>query len=450
MKKVKALKLSFIAISTVILFEGIAGAFSNSLAILSDAAHAVFDAVTTLILLVTTQWSQKPPDEEHTYGHAKIESIGGLIGGLVLIALAAVLLFEASMRFISIKEANINPIGFVAIVYTFCVDFFRIGTLSRTIEGGSVTVRANLYHALADLTSTLIALVGFYFAAIGVSQGDTMASVILALLLVYLSGRLIKTSALELSDAIPKRILSSLQKEIIKTQGVLECKELKVRKVGTNFFVEVTVFVSEKLGLQEAHDIASATEINIRNYLGDASVTVHVEPTQKEASLETVVENLVWLVKGVKGVHNVSSFYTEGDLHIVLHIQVDGKLSLEQAHETAEEIEQRLRQNINTTAKVTIHIEPFDHLKVSKRCLPTKTKMEETIRQIVEKQPKVFKIKSITTYKKGEKRYLNIACSFDKRYSVDVAHNIVSDIERELRKRFEETIVTIHAEPPNG
>jgi cation diffusion facilitator family transporter len=450
LNKIRALKLSLIAITTVVICETVGGTLVNSLAILSDAAHAVFDVVTTLILLATTRWSQKPPDEEHTYGHEKIESIGGLIGGLVLVVLAAILVYEAGLRLVSTVEIKLNPIGFVVVVYTLCVDFFRIGILSRTTEGGSVTVRANLYHAFADFVSTIIALVGFYLATIGILQGDAAASIILALVLIYLSGRLIRASSMELTDAIPKVTVQSLRKEIMKTHGVLDFEDLKVRKAGDKFFVEVKVLVAETLGLQEAHDIASSTELNIRTYLGEASVTIHVEPTHKEDSLENKVESLASTVEGVRGVHNVSSYYIEGDLYLTLHIQVDGSLSLEQAHEIAEETEQSLRHNISSTAKVTIHIEPFDQLKISKRWLPPESSVEETVRQVISKQPTVFDVKSITTYLKGGKRHLNIVCSFDKKHSVDTVHSIVSDIERELRKQFEETIVTIHAEPSNN
>ena len=450
LNKIRALKLSLLAISTVVLCEGISGALVNSLAILSDAAHAVFDVVTTLILLVTTRWSLKPPDEEHTYGHEKIESIGGMIGGLVLFVLAVILVFEAGLRLVSTVEIEFSPIGFVAVAYTLCVDFFRIGILSRTAEGGGVTVRANLYHAFADFASTVIALAGFYLATVGILQGDAVASIILALVLIYLSGKLIRASSMELSDAVPKTTVRPLQREIMKTHGVLDFKELKVRKAGDKFFVEVKVLVAEALGLREAHDIASSTELNIRTHLGEASVTIHVEPTHKEDSLENKVESLASIVEGVKGVHNVSNYYTEGDLHLTLHIQVDGSLSLEKAHEIAEETEQSLRRNISSSAKITIHIEPFDQLKVSKRWLPPKISIEETVRQAISKQPTVFDVKSITTYLKGGKRHLNLVCSFDKKHSVGTVHSIVSDIERELRKQFEETIVTIHAEPSNN
>ena len=96
--KVRALQLSFIAITSAIFIECIIGFLVNSLAILGDAFHAIFDAITTLILLSATQISLKPPDEEHMYGHEKMESIGGLVGGITLLALGGFLVVESIIK----------------------------------------------------------------------------------------------------------------------------------------------------------------------------------------------------------------------------------------------------------------------------------------------------------------------------------------------------------------
>ena len=108
-RKVRVLQLSFIAIVSVVVLEGVIGLVTNSLAILSDAAHALFDSLTTLILLITTKLSLKPPDEEHLYGHGKMEPIGGLIGGVALIGLAAFLIIEAVASALSSKPMYVRP-----------------------------------------------------------------------------------------------------------------------------------------------------------------------------------------------------------------------------------------------------------------------------------------------------------------------------------------------------
>jgi cation diffusion facilitator family transporter len=131
--KLKVLKRSTIAISTVVLVEVILGLAVGSLAIVSDGLHATLDAVTTLALFIATRASLKPPDEEHMYGHEKFESLGGLVGGIALIGIALVIMYEAVSKII--RNLTITPgleyAGFIAIGFTFCIDFFRVGTLLK-------------------------------------------------------------------------------------------------------------------------------------------------------------------------------------------------------------------------------------------------------------------------------------------------------------------------------
>jgi cation diffusion facilitator family transporter len=444
--KVKVLQLSFIAIASVVVIEGIAGLLTQSLAILSDAAHALFDSVTTLILLVTTRLSLKPPDEEHLYGHGKIESIGGLIGGVALIGLAAFLMIEAGSRiYFNVKIEHLT-IGFWAIGYTLAVDFFRIGTLWRSGQS-SITVKASLYHAVSDFASTIIALLGYSLTYIGLDdRADAAASIILGSLLIYLSIGLVRTSGSELSDAISKSVVADVRKEILSTKGVSVCKDLKARKVGTKTYVETTICVPSSMGLAEAHDVASQIEAKIIRLYGDSSVTVHIEPVGAEKPIEKQIESLATVVEGVKGVHNLSSVYSKGKLYITLHTLVDPQLSIEEAHGIAEKIEKNLRQQIEDIENVTVHIEP-NLPKVSREFAVEGAWVQRMIRQIVQAHPDIKRVNRIVTYVSEKQRYINIDCSFDKNVSVDAMHETVSHVEDEIKKKFREAVVTTHAEP---
>jgi len=444
--KVRALQLSFIAIASVVVIEGIVGLVTNSLAILSDAAHAMFDSVTTLILLVTTKLSLKPPDEEHLYGHGKIEPIGGLIGGVALIGLAAFLMIEAGLRISSNVTIAHLSIGFWAVGYTLAVDFFRIGTLWGRGQG-SLTLKASLYHALSDFASTIIALLGFGLTYIGFDdRADAAASIVLGSLLIYLSIGLVHTSGSELSDAISKSVVADVRKEILSTKGVSVCKELKARRVGTKTYVETTICVPSSMGLAEAHDVASQIEANITRLYGDSSVTVHIEPVGAEKPIEKQIEALATVVEGVKGVHNLSSVYSKGKLYITLHALVDPQLSIEEAHGIAEKIEENLRRQIEDVENVTVHVEPYAP-KVRREFIIEDAEVRRMIRRIVEAHPNIRRVNRVVTYVSEKRRYINIDCSFDKSVSVEAMHDTVSHVEREIKRRFKETVVTIHAEP---
>jgi len=454
LSKVQVLLLSLLAISSVFIIEGMIGVVVNSLAIQSDAAHALFDIVATFILLLTTHLSLKPPDREHTYGHGKIESIGGLVGGISLLALSGVLVLESILRIVS-GGARVLPetIGFMAIFYTLCVDFFRIGVLSRATEGKSITVKANLYHVFSDFASTIIALIGFglsvgLYGSSNISlYSDSFTSIFLGALLVYLSSALIRNSAMDLSDAISPKVVRVIRKEILSVKEVMECKELKARKVGDKMFVEATVIIPDYIGLKEAHSISSKIESDIIKSCGNCAVTIHIEPAST-TPMKKQIESLSTNVEGVKEVHNISSIYANSKLYVTLHAQVEPSLSLEKAHSIAEIIEKNVKHHIRNTENVTVHIEPYSTtLKTFRGPLIDDEEMRKIIRQVTEGYATIVKVNRIMTYESEDKRYINIDCLFTRTASVDLVHDIVSDIEREIRKKFEDTVVTIHSEP---
>jgi cation diffusion facilitator family transporter len=284
MQKLRVLQISFVAIVSVVLVEGAIGFVANSLAILSDAMHASFDVVTTVILVLTTRMALKPPDEEHTYGHAKIESIGGMIGGISLVALAIVLFYEALLRLTTGPVSVRNPegIGFIAIFYTLCIAVFRITVTRRVMSNEnqeSLTVKASFYDALGDFVSTVIALLGFGLAVLaGITRADAFASILLSLFLIYLSTRLLRSSFSDLTDSVPKKLAEEIKQHVIGVEGVESCKELKVRRLGGKNYIELTVTASGKMSLREAHDLTVKIEKNITQAFGEGSVTIHVEP----------------------------------------------------------------------------------------------------------------------------------------------------------------------------
>jgi cation diffusion facilitator family transporter len=446
--KVRVLQLSFIAIASVVVFEGIVGLVTNSLAILGDAAHALFDSITTLILLVTTRIALKPPDEEHLYGHGKIEPIGGLIGGIALIGLAAFLFYEAMARiFFGAQDVIHNPLGFVAVGYTLAVDFFRIGTLWGK-SGNSQTVKASFYHAFSDFASTVIALIGFGLIFIPGSDDriDAAASIVLAFLLIYLTIGLIRSSGLELSDAIPKQVVADIRKGIQDTEGVSTCKDLKVRKVGDKTYVETTVCVSDSMDLAEAHGVASRIESNIIQSHGESVVTVHIEPIGEGKSIKKEIESTVMKAEGVREVHSVSNVFSKGKLYITLHVLVEPQLSVEEAHNIAENVEKKLRAEIPDVENVTVHAEP-DVPKLSQRFAAEEEQVRQFVKQIMRRYPDIRRLNRIVTYAGENRMFINIDCSVDKSLPVEVVHDTVSHVEAEIRRKFKDSVVTIHMEP---
>jgi len=444
--KLRALKFSAIAIASVVIVEVILGLIVNSLAILSDGLHASLDAITSVMLFVATKAALKPPDEEHTYGHEKFESIGGLAGGMALIGVGILVIYEAVSKLMQSEGVNtgLGLVGFVAIAYTFCIDSVRMFIFRKATSSESATVKAGFYHALADLSSTGIAFLGFGLATVGFPQGDSLSSIVLGILLSYLSIRLIRSSIMELSDTASKGLVQKTRKEILSHEGILKCENLKVRKIGSKIFAEATVQVSSFMSLEEAHALASNIEAKLTETFGSVDATIHIEPSERETKVEQLVEKLA-SVKGVREVHEIATVYASGKLYVTLHAYVDPKLSVEEAHAIAEKIENRMRAGIKQLENVTVHVEPYG---VEVRAAEIN---ENKLRKIIQKAAKGIErnlyVKRIVTYAAEGKRYINLDCCFTKQVSITEAHEIASRIEKEIKERFADAVVTVHMEP---
>ncbi|MEM1588791.1 MAG: cation-efflux pump [Candidatus Bathyarchaeia archaeon] len=445
--RLKALKISAFAITSVAIVEFISGLLAGSLAIISDSAHATLDALSTFILLYATKASLKPSDEEHMYGHEKFESLGGLVGGIILLGTALYLVMRAFQKIFTgeifiVQEWQV--IGFAAIAYTFCVDLLRLKVLYNVREE-SVTAKAGFYHSFADLGSTLVAFSGFSMAALGFPVFDVLASLVLSTVIGYLSVKLVKASGMELSDAVPKGLIEKVIGEIAATDGVSKIANLRVRKAGAKTFVEAAINVPDYMSLEESHAVASKVEENLKRLLGSAEVVIHVEPSEREMLTAKLVEKLAREVEGVKEVHEISVVHSNGKLYLTLHVRVDPKLSLHEAHELAEKIEQNLLLEIKNIENVTVHIEPFNS-NIRRGPIADEGEIRRIIFETAETMRQFLSVKRIVTYVAG-RRYINIDCCFTGQVNVEKAHEIASKIEDAIKHRFSETVVTVHVEP---
>ena len=443
--KLRVLKLSAAAIFSVVIIEVTIGLLVNSLAVLSDGLHALLDAFSTLMLFFAARASLKPPDEEHTYGHGKFEAIGGLVAGIILVGVALLVFYEAGIRLLGNAHVNegLQVAGFFAVGYTLCVDFFRITIFRKAGSTHSISVKAGFYDAVSDLSSTIIALVGFGFATVGFFNGDSIASIFLGVMLIYLSIRLVRANIVELSDATSKEMTQKIEQAILSEEGVLENKGLRARQVGSKTFIETIVQVPEVMSLDEAHALASRIEAKLTKAFGNVDATIHIEPCEGEAGMEQLVEKLA-TVDGVREVHEIATVYASGKLYITLHVIVDPSLSVEEAHNIAESVEKRMHAGIKQLEHVTVHVEPSGEIRAVEI---GEDELKKIISKVTDGVSQTFRLDKVLTYVAGGKRYIDLDCCFTKQITIAEAHALASLVEKEIKERFAEAVVTVHIEP---
>ena len=446
-QRTKVLQISFLAIFSAFLVELIFGLVSNSLALITDSIHALLDSVVTIVLLLAARWAIKPPDAEHTYGHGKIESLGGLIGGIAIFLIACFFIYESLNRLQS-PPPSILP-GLFAIIgglYTIGIDIFRIVLLRKSIKKiGGATLKADFYHAFMDLGSTVVAIVGIIVISYGFYYGDFIAALILGGLLAVLSVKLIYRTALDLTDIISPELVKNVRDISTSTEGVIDANPILMRRSGDTFFVDITISLRGDTSFDKAHEISNSVERNIKNKMSNTAITIHFEPNWKDVPLDAKILDIAKSIDGVKEVHNVSTHKSKGKTYSDLHVMVNKDINLLSAHKISEIVEQKIQENIPEIKHATIHLEPF--VTVPEKFNLEDKIVEDEIRTVLEKYPEIKKIGRIVSLNFENILKIDIDCSFDKELSIEKVHDLTSKMEHIIRTQVKNAVITIHPEP---
>jgi cation diffusion facilitator family transporter len=440
------LKISLGAILSAFVVEFVFGVISGSLALLTDSIHALLDGVVTLVLLLAARYAIKPPDAEHTYGHGKVESLGGMIGGISIFLIAIFFIYEAITRIQSQDQTSVPGLfALGAAFYTIGIDIFRIILLRRALKNiGGSTVRADFYHAFMDLGSTLVVVAGIILANMGIYDADFAAALVLGVLLCVLSLKLVWRTAQELTDTISPQMVKDVREIARSTDGVTGVGDVLMRKSGDGVFADVTISLRADVSFEKAHEISSNVEDNIKRSIPNSEITVHFEPSWKDVPINAKIYEIASGVAGIKGIHNVSHHVTKGAKFVSLHVMVDGSMSLQDAHSLADTIEDRIRQQIPEIENITIHLEP--HIAIPRDMTEFST-ADEKIAAILKEHTEVKRIGKIVTLSFGDLVKIDISCSFDGNLSIEQVHDLTMRIEHDLRGHFKNSVVTIHPEP---
>ena len=444
--RTRVLQASLAAIASAAAVEVALGLSEGSLALLTDGAHAALDGVVTLVLLLAARLALRPPDAGHPYGHGKVESLGGMLGGVAIFGIACYFVYAAVS---GIRDGPAAAPGALAIAggaYAVCADAFRIAILGRAARRtGAATVRADLYHAAAGLGATAVAMAGIALATGGFPHGDLAAALVLGALLMALSAGLVRRTALDLTDSIPPGVVRRAREAAASVEGVVGVGPVMVRRSGETHFADATVSLRGDTSFERAHEASSRVEASIRAALPGSSVTVHFEPDWGSVPPGPRIRAIAEAAEGVRGVHNVSTHEAGGRTYADLHVMVDSGADLRRAHGISEAIEAGIRAELPGVEHATIHLEPF--VSVPDRFRLEDEGAEARIRAILERRPEVRGIGRIVSLDYGGALRVDVDCSFDGSMTIERAHGLTSEIEHEIRSGMRDAVITIHPEP---
>ena len=276
-------RVAFLSVLAAIFLTGfklIVGLVTGSLGILSEALHSGLDLVAAVITMFAVRVSDKPADKEHQYGHGKVENLSALIETLLLFITCFWIIYEAAHRLISGKtEIEINAWSYIVVVTSIVLDFSRSRALSRVAKKyNSQALEADALHFSTDIWSSTVVLLGLICANFGFFFADSVAALIVAMIVIYVCYKLGKRSIDMLLDRVSPEIQVKVEQAINGIDGVTHYHDLRIRSSGADNFIEVCIHVQPGLSIDEAHQISHRVSDEIKKKVARAMVHVHTEP----------------------------------------------------------------------------------------------------------------------------------------------------------------------------
>jgi cation diffusion facilitator family transporter len=276
-------RVAFISVLAAIFLTGfklIVGLVTGSLGILSEALHSGLDLVAAIITLFAVKVSDKPADKEHQYGHGKVENLSALIETLLLFITCFWIIYEAMHRLISGKtEIEVTAWSYIVVVSSIIIDFSRSRALSRVAKKyNSQALEADALHFSTDIWSSTVVLLGLICANFGFFFADSIAALVVAMIVIFVCYKLGKRSIDMLLDRVSPEIQAKVENAIKHVTEITHYHDLKIRSSGADTFVEVCIHVQPGLSIDEAHHISHHVSDEIKKKVNRAQVHIHTEP----------------------------------------------------------------------------------------------------------------------------------------------------------------------------
>ena len=272
----------------LLLFKFVAGIVGHSAAMVADAIHSLSDFVTDVIVLVFVRISGKPEDKSHDYGHGKYETLAMTIIGMALLAVAIGIVYSGMTKIIAwANGTQLEAPGMLALWAALLSVLLKEGvyrySMVKARQLNSQAVEANAWHHRSDALSSIGTAVGIG-GAIFLGQRwtvlDPVASVIVGLFIVKVSVDLLRDGIGDLMEqSLPDVIEDEILGLVASLPDVAEPHELRTRRIGNHYAIELHILMDGDISLKEAHDKASEVEDLLRERYGEEThVAVHVEP----------------------------------------------------------------------------------------------------------------------------------------------------------------------------
>lgn len=259
----------------------VVGWISNSHALIADGIHSLSDLLTDALVIVVTHYGRQEPDKDHPYGHARYETMGTLLLGSLLVAVAGAIAYDSLLRLWD--SGNLAVPGWPALVVAAASilgkEWIYHYTMRVARKINSDLLKANAWHSRSDALSSIVVFIGIGGTMLGLQWLDQLAALIVGVMVAHIGWKLMSDSMKELVDtALPEEETREMLQHAQSVDCVRAIHSLRTRKMGAQVFLDIHIEVNPRISVSEGHQIGvKVTQIIREHHPEVADVTFHID-----------------------------------------------------------------------------------------------------------------------------------------------------------------------------
>jgi cation diffusion facilitator family transporter len=425
------------------------GLATGSLGLISAGIESSGDVVAAVLTFFAVRLGGRPADLGHPYGHRRAENLGALGESALLLAGGLIVGVEAIIHLAGGAAApRIHWYQFVVIAAALVVDASRTSvSLRAAARYNSPALRSNAMHFAGDMVGSLAVLGGLLAVQAGVAEGDAIAALLVAAIVLLAAVRLIAVNANVLMDRTPEQARVAAEQAIGGVGDDVELSRLRLRESAGRYFADVVVSVPPGQAVVEGHRSADLVEQAVEAALPGSDVVVHVEARARGLDLRDRVLAIALSEPLVKEAHDITIFERDGTASVSLHLKFPADLDLTAAHEIAERVERAICARPGVS-DVQTHLEPLERPLAARGsdAEADRTATRE-IEGLVRERTGADPVR-VALFSTEAGRVLFLTLRVDRSSSLTDAHRLAGELEEDLRKRIAGIAdVVVHTEP---
>lgn len=264
----------------------IVGWLAHSQALIADGVHSLSDLATDFLVLYAAKHAHREADEDHPYGHGRIETLATVGLGIALIGVALGIGYDA-MRRMNSPDLLLNP-GWIALgvaaLSVFAKEAIYHYTRNAAKRLRSNMLMANAWHSRSDAISSIVVVIGVAGAMMGYPYLDSVAAIAVAVMISKIGFDLVRDSSKELIDtALEPKVTDAIRREVYNIDGVRALHMLRSRRSGGDALIDLHIQVDPRISVSEGHQIGDTVRRQLLDRIEEVTdVTVHIDPEDDE------------------------------------------------------------------------------------------------------------------------------------------------------------------------